>query len=363
MDSRTVVIALLLSASFGLAVEPEFADKGHTLIYRAETPNTVWNGWGFASPANPDQAQESAAVPEQFDLVENTAESPRVFSGKVIGLESMDGVEVGLVSLVGVHWVNPATYQWVQVASDGSFSITDARFNDAAKALVVRGPNAAWTFLRYNFLPKQSGKNIVLKPAPSKKIRLTASGADMQNFAKVGYEIFPATAQVNDEGKSLRRQRLGNYNTGEATFVDAVMPLGPVALFINSPGRAGYYQIVDTRKADHFHFVLKSAGALKISLLDSEGKPKPGIHVGWCNPAAPLSLREGSTNEKGVLTANSLVPGTFIVNFERTSSRQIEVQEGNVTEVVMQDGKEPVITQEKIGASIPQSTGSSSLPH
>jgi hypothetical protein len=355
-----VTIGLLCAISLSFAAEPESNDKDSTLIYRAETPNTVWNGWGYASPLDPDLTKPKPQ-PEEFDLVETDGNQPRTFSGKVVGPESMKGIEIGLVSLVGIHWNNPNAYQWAPVAADGSFSITDARYNDASNALVVRGPNNAWTFLRYNFAPGKSGMNIVLKSAPSKKVRVTASGADMQDLGKVAYEAWPAVAQIDDQGTALRRQRLGPYNTSEEKFMDLVLPIGKVALFVKCMGWAGYYQIIDTTKADHFHFVLRSAGKMKIRTLDADGKPETGMQVDWINPAAPLSLGRATINNDGVLFIDSLVPGNFHVTIGGvTQLDDIEVQEGHVTEIVLQDGKDAVISRTKVESA--DTAGAASSP-
>jgi len=187
----------------------EAAEKDNSLIYRADTPKGVWNGWGFASPPSPNSVKEPAPAPEQFDIFQNEAGEPRTFSGKIVGVESMQGVEIGLISMVGIYWNVKDAYQWEPVAADGSFSITDARYNNAGKILVMRGPNTAWTFLRYNFKPEESGRNIVLHAAPSKKVRLTASGEDMKNLTKVWVEGFDAQTQYDDKGNGLRRQHHG----------------------------------------------------------------------------------------------------------------------------------------------------------
>ncbi|MDD5262884.1 MAG: hypothetical protein PHD76_13650 [Methylacidiphilales bacterium] len=370
-----IAAGLLFAISVGFASEPESTGRDHTLIYRAEIPKVAWSGWGYSSPHDPDLKKKPAPAREQLDLVENNSNMPRIFSGKmmdyfvaflfphmfdnkprtfsgkVLGPESMKGVEIGLVSLVGIQWNHDDAYQWTPVAADGSFSITDARYQNAGKALVVRGPNTAWTFLRYNFAPGQSGKNIVLKSAPSKKVRVTASGPDMQDLGKVAYEAWPAFAQIDDEGNALRRQRLGPYNFSDQKFMDLVLPAGEVALRVQCEGWASYYQIIDTREADHFHFVLLHAGKMKISVLNAEGKPKTGVRASWMNPAAPLSFGQTRIKDDGILLLNSMAPGKFDVTVGDANMDGIEVQEGYVTDIVLQDGRKAVISRNKAGSS------------
>ncbi len=91
---------------------------------------------------------------EQFSLVQNS-KAPRTFSGKVVIDGPLTGVEVGLVSLVGVHWVNPDAYQWQAVNPDGTFSLTDAHYPTAPKALVVRGPPDAVDFFALQLRPQR----------------------------------------------------------------------------------------------------------------------------------------------------------------------------------------------------------------
>jgi beta-lactamase regulating signal transducer with metallopeptidase domain len=312
-----------------------------TLIYRAQTSTNSWNGWGLYSPPDPQQDQAIAPAPEQFTLVANPGVGPRVFSGKVIAPGSMKGVEVGLVSLVGVHWVNPDAYQWVPVAADGSFSLTDARYQDAPKAIAVRGPDLPWTFLRYNFGPGESAHDIVLRPSPAKKVRLTASGTGRKNLSQMSYEIFPAHIEYNDQGQALRRQRLGEFSSGDKGSLTLDAPAGEIALFIHHDGFAGFYQIIDTRQASNFHFIMKHAGRMKITTLDAAGKPKGGVHLKWVNPAAPLSISGSATNANGILLQDNLTPGTFDLDVEGFAPRQIVVEEGKLVELQLQDGVDP----------------------
>lgn len=316
------------------------ADKKSTIIYRAETPDKVWDGWGNSSPP-PTHPEKGPAPFEQFEIVDNTGGGPRTFAGKVVVAGPMDGVEIGLVSLVGIHWNLADAYQWEPVGADGTFCITDKNYLDASKALVVRGPNTTWTFLHYNFTPQQAARDIVLTADPSKKVRLTASGSDMVDLTQVGYEPFHAATQFDPSNKPLRRQRFDYLHSGDQKYVDTVLPVGEIAIFVHRGGYADYYQIVDTTKADHIHFVLRKAGRMKITVLDSDGKPKNGVQVSWVNQAAPLSLWQTKTNETGILNPDHLVPGNFDLDVQGFPHSKVEVKEGQVTELVYQDGKTP----------------------
>ena len=322
------------------ATSGDKADKDNTLVYRAETPDKTWDGWGSAAPPDTTPGTKPEVIPEVFHIVEN-APSPRTFSGKVVVDGPLDGVEVGIVSLVGIHWNLPDAYQWEPVGPDGTFSILDKNYPNAAKALVVRGPNTTWTFLRYNFTPQQAGTDIVLKAGPSRKIRLTASGSDMVNLTQVGYEPFTAHTAYDDLGHDLRRQRFDYDKSGDQDHFDLELPIGEIAIFVHRAGYADFYQIVDTTKASHIHFVLRKAGRMKITVLDADGKPKEGVALGWMNPAAPLSIWQTKTGPTGIVFPDHLVPGTFSLNVQGFPGRKVEVKEGQVTELTYQDGTPP----------------------
>lgn len=309
-----------------------------TMVIEAKATDQPWGGWGYSSPV-----QDSPAVapePEEFSL-ETNSPSPRVFSGKVESSGSMEGFEIGLVSLVGVHWVNPGAYQWQPVERDGTFSLTDSHYLEAPKAIVVRGPGIPWTFLRYNFGPDESATDIVLRPAPARTIRLTVGGPDGKDLPHASFELFPAHAEYDDQGRALRRQRLGEFSGGEATFVQIAAPAGEVAVFAHHAGYAGYYHVIDTRQADRFHFVLQQAGSMKISVVDGNGQPKAGIPVRWINPAAPLSISGSATNAQGSLSQGDLTPGTFVLNVAGFAPRQIKVLENSETEAIFREGIDP----------------------
>jgi hypothetical protein len=149
------------------APAPTSDDKSNTVVYRAEIPQGTWEGWD--NQIKPRDPSAPKPEPEQFEKVAGDGQTPRTFSGKVIVDGPMDGVQVGLISLVGIYWNNPNCFQWEPVGPDGSFTITDKNYLNAYKTLAMRGPNNAWTFLRYDFGHKQGGQNIVLKAVPSKK--------------------------------------------------------------------------------------------------------------------------------------------------------------------------------------------------
>jgi len=343
MKTTTALLALVLTGlTLSYAADSASDGKGKTITYRAAAPNQLFDNSGNATPSNVHPEKIPAAF-EQYEIVEGVGGAARTFSGKVVVDGPMDGVEVGLVSLVNIHWNVPDAYQWQPVAADGSFSITDKNHLDASKAISVRGPNTAWTFLHYNFTSQQGAKDIVLTAVPSKKIHLTASAADMVDLDKVAFEPFDATNPTDADGRGLYLQQYGYLKTGDQKYLDVMLPVGEIAIYVHRGGFADYYQVVDTTKADHIHFILRKAGRMKITVLDAEGKPKNAVPVSWNNPAAYLSFWEVKTNASGVNYADHLVPGTFVLNVAGFDKNEVEVKEDMVTEITYQDGKPPTV--------------------
>jgi hypothetical protein len=341
---RILLAFLLLAGVVATARAADTSTDGQTVVYRAAISHKEWPGWKF----NPDP-KATPREPQHFHIINSDGTSARTFAGKIAGLASMDGVEVGLVSLIGIPWTNEDNYQWEKVAPDGTFSITDARHLDADKAIAVRGPQTAWTFLPFNFNGKHSSRDLVLNAALGRTVTVTASGPDMKDLDHVWIELFDAYSQVDDHGNELNREWLGSYESEDQKTLSAVLPPGEVALFVHHDGYAGFYQIVDPRKADHFHFVLMPGGGLEVETLDRDGKPKSGVSGNWRNSAAPLSYWEVHTNEKGDFLGKNLTPGTFQINVQGFAPCSAEVRPNSLTKVVLREGAKPVISHPTSG--------------
>ncbi len=80
---------------------------------------------------------------------------------------------------------------------------------------------------------------------------------------------------------------------------------------------------------------------MRISVMDANGHPKPGVRVRWLNPAAPLSLSVSATNSEGLLAPGDLTPGTFVLNVAGFAPRKVEVVENRETEAVFREGLDP----------------------
>lgn len=322
-----IIVACAILTAIG------FATHAVAVTYRAdESPNQAF-GWNNHRPSDP----VPHATTDQFEIVKRDGRKPRTFSGKVVVQGSLDGVDVGLISLVGIYWINSNAYQWQPVAADGSFSITDARYLDADKALVVRGPNTPWTFLRHNFSSTDGAKNIVLKADPPEHVRLTASGVDGKTLTQFRCEVFPY-AQYDEHDKELARQRSGMFDSNGKDFIDLVLPPDNIALFCGANGYARFYQVVDARKVHAVHLVLVKAGRLKITVLDENGKPKSGVHASWQSDEAPLSLDFHATDSNGMIFAEDQTPATFVVSIDHFPDQRVEIKPDQTAEVTFREG-------------------------
>jgi hypothetical protein len=181
----------------------------------------------------------------------------------------------------------------------------------------------------------------VLKATDARKITLSVSGEDRENLDQASYEFFPSHAQYDDNGHALRRQRLGEFSSGDKKSIDVVVPSGEIAVFVHHEGLASYYQNIDTRKAEHFQFVLMPPGSMKITVFDAQGNPKSGVRIDWINPAAPLSLSGSSTGGDGVLLQKNLTPGTFQLKVDGFAPSKIKIEENELTELQLHEGTDP----------------------
>jgi beta-lactamase regulating signal transducer with metallopeptidase domain/outer membrane lipoprotein-sorting protein len=325
-------LAIVMASTILVAVG--FATRPGTVTYRAdESPNQAfgWNDHRMSDILLPPSASDV------FEIVKRDGHEARTFSGKVVVHGPLDGVEVGLISLVDIHWINPDAYQWQPVAADGSFSITDTRYLDADKALVVRGPDTPWTFLHHNFPSTEGARNIVLKADLPEHVHLTASGVDGKILTQFRCEVFPY-AQYDEHGTELRRQRSGMFDSNGKDSIDLVLPPDNIALFCGADGYARFYQVIDPRKVHAVHLVLVRAGELKITVLDKDGKPKAGVHASWQSDDAPLSLDFHATNANGVIFAKGQTPSTFVVTIAGFPDQRVDIKPDQVAEVTFREG-------------------------
>lgn len=306
-----------------------------TLTVEPDDLKGSWDGWGNGTGKEetaPEYVKDALAVVEVEPGVERT------FAGRVEGRLPKETLEIGIVSLVGIHWIKKENYEWSPLGEDGTFNVSSKVELNARKAICVRGPEAPWTFYPYDFAAHENGEGIVITLPERKKVTITAGEHEGEFLPKIAFERFtPGSAfSLDGSGQELRRQQYGRYTSDPEGKIEIVFPAAPVALFLGAPDHAKSYKIIDPRTADHFHFILKKAGRMEITVLNPDGTPAKDHRVNWVNDKAPLSLYTKKTDDKGIALGKDLTAGIFSVSAEGTDSREVEVKAEETLPVVFQ---------------------------
>jgi RNA polymerase sigma factor (sigma-70 family) len=304
-----VVHALTAPARPGAAAVAPVPAAGPRVI-RATTQPQPWR----KGPLPPDLA---AALPaESFTRFKTPAGQAATFTGRVEGLKRSGGgpAEVGIVSMVGVQWTTNANYQWQRVGPDGTFSVTVDRRPEARRALAVRAKGQPTTFLRAEFEPDESARDVVVRMKSGRTVTLTARGLRGKPVGWFKAEIFNAYDVPDDRGRVLEMQRLDAPATSSGRLA-LDLPLEPVALLISGTGVAPYYHVLDARDADSFQFDLMAPCRITGTVTRSGGlEPVPNQRVLLVNDDAPLSATARKTNAAGAFDVPTGVPGTYEIS-------------------------------------------------
>jgi hypothetical protein len=301
-----------------------------------------WNGWAKDSRSRPGWGN-TPPEPGTVTIFPGQAKQPRTFSGRVEGLDNLKGAEVGVVSLSYIYWVRQKeTFHWSPVAEDGTFSLTEDKFLDENKSVVLRAPGRPLTIFSYIFKAPEGGKDIVLKADPGKAVRVTVE-VDGKKVDSFGVELFALDKgwiHVNNPAGYhwSSRQWTPEKSDGNLTVY---FPLRPIAVYVNGQGGAAEYQILDARDADHFHFILLPAGQLKLTVVN-KGEPVANADVQTGNENAAFSLRSGKTDDKGQWQVGGMAPGTwwlkvnkktvqFDIDPKQVVTRSFDVSTGSLT--------------------------------
>ncbi|CAN5574833.1 hypothetical protein BH10PLA1_BH10PLA1_11980 [soil metagenome] len=302
-----VLPALLVSHAVAQSTQPVEVTKVITAVESTER----WNGWAKDSRSRPGWAN-TPPEPGTVTIVPGEAKQPRTFSGRVEGLASVKGAEVGVVSLAYIYWIRQKeTFHWSPVADDGTFSVTEDKLLDENKSIVLRAPERPMTIFSYIFKAPEGGKDIVLKADPGKAVRVTAEIAG-QKLDSFGVELFALNSAWIHENNPAgyhwsSRQWTSDKSDGSLTVY---LPLRPIGAYVNGKGAAAEWQTLDAREADHFHFVLLPAAQLKLTVLN-DGVPVAKDNVQAGNENAAFSLRSGKTDDAGRWEVGGMAAGTW----------------------------------------------------
>jgi len=265
------------------------------------------------TPQSTDLVKKEAS--ETYTVYDTPAGQTSTFSGKIDGLGDYGGsglnALVGIIYLKGIFWNRYDNYQWASVRPDGTFTITSDRFPDARKALVVQQPGRPWTFLRHDFNPGDSAKDIVMNIQDSTTVWVQAEdaqGRGPQNGFQV--EVFDGV-KYTEPGATVTYQRLGRFSTYTGPLrLD--LPNEPVALYVAGEGFAPFYQIIDPSSAQEFVFRLLPEGIIKGTVTKGD-KPDAGQTVTVNCAAVPLAARTATTGADGTFSVSGLPPGRYAV--------------------------------------------------
>lgn len=297
------------------------AERGTTIVV---TPSAVQGG-----------SMGIRKVEPQYTVFPTPAGQPATFSGRVVGLNNYGGSDalVGIVYLSGVFWNSYDNYQWASVRPDGSFSITADRSPGCMRALVVQQPGKPWTFLRHDFSPGDSAKDVVIQVGRAHRVLLEVEDAHGRRAAG-GFqvEVFDGMRYVEPSSKSASYERLGFFFTdGPQSQLPLYLPSDPVALYVAAPGLSPFYKVIDPTKSDRIVFRLSSAGSITGRVVKA-GSPVAGASVLVGCSTNPLSWRTAVTDARGDFSVSDLAPGRYTIR-AASYSGTANVREGISTVV------------------------------
>jgi hypothetical protein len=308
MARRIIIIVVFLLGTQLRAQTSQPSTRIKTI--EVEIPTQVWPGWERGTIDEDPNAATTKVDQEQYTSFPTPAGQPPTFSGKVVGLDSFNDVEVAVITVVPREYFSHNAYVTALVRADGSFSLRSQDHLDLAKTICVRAPGRPWTYLRHDFPPGQSGRDIVLRADEGKKVTVSArrQGGPEKSFVTV--EAFDGYQRRDNEGKAVQSAYYGGHDSSDGTSW-VMLPLRPMALRIRADGSANSFVMVDPREVDQLIVILPSEARVHARIIKSGQNFK--FHTVWFfNPAARLSWGGVETNEEGVFELRGLMPGEYI---------------------------------------------------
>ena len=337
----TILISMPLAATAAsaatAAAPPSTASQNKVQDIQVQVRTERWSGWGPGA-LEPVDATTRPLPPEKFERFETPADQPATFSGKVIGIPPGKTAQVTVVTNFGTQWINPKNYKSVKTAPDGSFNITvanDPAKPDATKSLCVNLDGRVSQFLRAEFVPNESAKNIEFQLAPVKTIVLSMEDSTGKSVRSFRVEAFNAYIMKDDAGQPLNIQRLTAGSTGAGAIIFEAPP-EPIAVLLSSNGLAPYYEIIDPRQADEFHFKMIPAARIR-GVVTRDGQPLAGQQIYMVNRAAPLSATIRKTDPQGRFDFPGRVPGQQDIRVGDYQTT-VEVTPGETADLTLEIG-------------------------
>lgn len=318
ISQSLTALAILLSGThlLGQTTQPAV-----TKTIQAEEQSEPWNGWAKDGKSRPGWGNVPPE-PGTVTIVNAEPKAPRTFAGRVEGLDSYEGAEVGIVTLSYIYWIRQKeTFRWQPVNADGTFNMTDERSPEENKAVFLRAPGRPWTHFSYVFKAPEGGKDIVLRAEPGKRVRITAdiAGKPVTDF---GIERFVLNAawkhDNNPAGYQWSSQTWTKKDSNGVLMLD--LPLKPIGLYLFAQGAACEWQVVDAREFDNLHFSLMPEGRLTLTVV-KDGQPQPKTPTSAINETAAFSLRGGQSNAAGVWELGGMAPGMWELTIAKQGAK------------------------------------------
>jgi hypothetical protein len=298
---RILALALLVA-------RPTVA-PAQTRTIDVEIPTEPWRGWKTGLiDEDPDPVKQE---PERFTAYRTPDGERALYEGRVAGVDSLDGVEVCIMPAPEHEYISNVAYDWVMVAVDGSFRLAaPPRLGQRSRTLCVRAPDRPWTFLRRDFQPDESARDIVLTPARGKRVTISASLRDEPGKGWMTAEAFDGYQRYDDRGKPCRSQYYGGRQSDDGT-TSLLLPLRPMALRVRAAGSAFGCVVVDPRQVDHVVTTLPREARLAGRVVDGD-RPVGNRALWLFNPCARLSAAAVETDNDGNFRLEGLVPGQYV---------------------------------------------------
>jgi hypothetical protein len=307
-------VAVLALAVFNPCLLSQTTEPAsRTRVVNIDAPTEIWPGWQKGL-IDTDPVQV-AHPPDQYTSFPTPPRRTPTFSGKVVGLDSYDNAEVAIVGVFGAEYLYDVAYHWAMVREDGTFSLTaPSRFLDSPRTLCVRAPGRPWTFLRHDFSPGESGKDIVLKCEPGKSVLVRAQLEGGPAKAWMSVEAFDGYQRRDRDGNPAQSQYHGGQKSDDGS-ASIMLPLRPMALRVRAEGSAAGCVIVDPRETDELIVHLPREARLKGSVV--QGNRSLGmVKVIIFNPCGRLSMAAVQTGTDGSFEFPGLMAGTYMLEIE-----------------------------------------------
>jgi hypothetical protein len=273
----------------------------------------------------------------------------------VVGAESLDGVEVGLVKVFNHEYCQSNAMDLTMLRDDGTFSMRPSHSDDRPRTLCVRAPGHPWTYLRHDFPPGASGKDIVLHLEPGKKILVHAQlqGGPAKTWMMV--EAFDGYQRRDDHQAPVHSEYYGGHQSDEGSAY-IMLPLRPMALRVRADNSASGCVIVDPREVDEVTIRLPKEGRLNVHVV-SGSRELPQKTVWLFNPCQRLSWMGIETGTDARFDLEGLMPGQYRC-FVDDHVFTVSVGEGATTEArfdLSDKSRSPLPLQEALDVSPSQS--------